>query len=209
MGWTLIFEMFFYALFTLALLLRLRVLPFLAVVLSLCAIGALFRQPDWPAWTVYLNMRVLEFLAGMLIAQHLSHRKAPLWVPLAALVGGFILILFAPSAGGGLGEIITLVLPASLVVCGAVALEPHFKGRFPSWVIFLGAASYSLYLIHPIAAPVVPQVLGKLGFTIGWLSVAGSITAAICAAIFTYFLFEKPVTKWLARAFASGLRREA
>lgn len=198
-GWTLIFEMFFYLLFTVSLLLRMRVLPFVSVILALCALGSLFRGPEWPAAAIFLDMRVLEFLAGMLIAKYFAQSVRPLWLAVSCVAAGFLLIFFAPSAGPGLGRLVTLVLPASLVVFGVISLEPHFRGRFPVWMTFMGAASYSLYLVHPIVAPAAPATMAKLGVTIGWLSILGSLGVALVCAVGVYLAFEKPVTGLFGR----------
>jgi peptidoglycan/LPS O-acetylase OafA/YrhL len=52
-GWTLNFEMLFYLLFAAALFLRVSVFKFVGTVLFILAIGALFRQSNWPAVSFY------------------------------------------------------------------------------------------------------------------------------------------------------------
>ena len=198
-GWTLIFEMFFYAIFTLALLFRLPILPTIGAVLAACAVGSLFRQDGWSAWSIYLDMRVLEFLAGMLIARFMVGRALPLWGGAFAALAGFTIILLFPADKAGLGALATMVLPATLIVLGVVAMEPHLAGRWPKSLTFLGAASYSLYLIHPIVAPGVPAVLNKIGIAIHPLSVLGSVSAAVITGVALYALVERPVTNRLNR----------
>ena len=70
-GWTLNFEMFFYALFSLALAAPGRVgLPGLVLSLgSLAALGRLFGPFESPCASVYTSPRLLEFAAGMTLAQ--------------------------------------------------------------------------------------------------------------------------------------------
>jgi len=201
-GWTLIFEMFFYAIFTIALIFRLNVLVFCSIVLIPLAGLSMLRQPDWPAYAVYCDPRVLEFLAGMLIARYLTSVTLPFLLGLVLSLGGLSILLFMPWPQSGNWMLFTHVLPAAFVVWGAVALEPYLGGRYPRLLLIGGAASYSLYLIHPIVAPVVPTALAKLGLPFTFLSVAGCVFAAFVAGWILYAFFERPVT----RALQSVLR---
>jgi len=69
-GWTLTFEVAFYAVFAVGLLLRINPLKFCGVVLSVAAVGNMFRGGSWPAAAVYFDPLVLYFLAGMIIADY-------------------------------------------------------------------------------------------------------------------------------------------
>ena len=198
-GWTLIFEMFFYVVFTVAMLLRLRVLPVTTVVLAACTGLAFLRRPDWPAVSLFFDPRALEFVAGMFMGRYLHNLRAPAFVGVASLVAGVAMMLFLPIAPGVSFRILTQVLPSALTVLGVVLLEPYVAGRWPKGLVFLGAMSYSLYLVHPLAAPVPPALLARLGLNWPWLSLACSATVAVAVAAVCYLFFEKPVTKVLNR----------
>ncbi|MGH6850881.1 MAG: hypothetical protein ACREDD_10605 [Methylocella sp.] len=58
-------------------------------------------------------------------------------------------------------------VPALLVVSGAVFSERWLAGRIPAFLIGLGAASYSLYLFHPLFAPLAPTILMRTGLDEG------------------------------------------
>lgn len=198
-GWTLIFEMAFYAVFALALALKAEPLKFCSAVLVPCAILSIWRQPDWPAVAVYCSHLVLEFLAGMMIARYATRLRAP-WALSAGLAAAALAVLFfAPQSEGLVSRVAGSVLPAAAVVCGVVMLERHLSGLKLSWLVFLGAASYSLYLIHPIVAPAMPQVMNRIGLVLPWLSISGSVICSIIASIILYIFFEKKVSGLLHR----------
>jgi peptidoglycan/LPS O-acetylase OafA/YrhL len=198
-GWTLIFEMFFYAVFALALLFRANVIYFTGAVLILMSIGSLFRGANWPAWAVYFDPIVLYFLFGMIIAKLTLNPKARRWAPpiLGVLAAGILFMVIHPDIDGSLNNRVFEMLAVSTLVLLVAWLEP-LTGRYvPKLAVFLGAASYSLYLFHPLIAPAIPEVLVRLGVTNGVASVLLSIAAALVATTLIYRFVELPVTAWL------------
>jgi peptidoglycan/LPS O-acetylase OafA/YrhL len=65
-----------------------------------------------------------------------------------------------------------LGIPATLLVWSVATLEPIFHDRIPPLLLFLGAASYAIYLFHPLIAPAGVIVASKLGLTNGYAAVA-------------------------------------
>jgi peptidoglycan/LPS O-acetylase OafA/YrhL len=199
-GWTLVFEMFFYAVFALALLVRANVIYLTGGVLVLVACGSLFRGANWPAWAVYFDPIVLYFLVGMLIAKltlnpRTRRRLAP--AVLAVLVLGILYMVIHPDIDGSLNNRVFEMLAVSAIVLAVAWLEPLIGRGIPKFATFLGAASYSLYLFHPLIAPAIPEVLVRLGVTNGVVSVLLSIAAALIATTLIYRFVELPVTAWL------------
>jgi len=200
-GWTLTFEMFFYGVFALALALRTDPVRFCAVVLAALAVASLFRTEGWPAATVYANPRVLYFLAGMVIGRFLLDRsRRGLVMGLAAALGLFTVIRAVGALETGsfelwadLGRHTTAVL---LVLVVALA-EPWLGARAPRPLLFLGNASYSLYLFHPLAAPVVPAALAAVGLGAPWLSVSLCLVTAVVVSAVVHLWVEQPVTAYL------------
>ena len=128
-GWTLNYEMFFYAIFAIALLMpRRRAIPFIFATLGvLIAVGCVFSvQPAW--FAVWTGTLLTEFLAGVAIA--IAYKKAlPIFSKrvgqLAILVG---LLLFAATIvwaqpGNGWLRVLQWGVPAILIVCGALSLK--------------------------------------------------------------------------------------
>jgi peptidoglycan/LPS O-acetylase OafA/YrhL len=216
-GWTLNFEMFFYAAFALALLLRRNPQVVVAVVLAGAALGALWRQPDWPAISFYLSPRVLEFYGGMLLVPTVARRPLPWPAAITAVAAGFAVLLAGPLFLPPLPFLAAKALPALLVVAGVISLEPLIGPRLPVWTIFMGGASYALYLFHPVIAPAIPATLAHLrpGRTAGLMGTAGSViavvsvlaavTVAVAGSCLLHVMVERPLTSRLN----ATLRRRA
>ena len=193
-GWTLCFEMLFYALFALAMFLRRDVYKFMLVTLGPVACLWAFQRPTWPtALHFYANTRIIEFLMGMLLAKiTLQGRKCSPGVAYCLIAVGFFLLL--PATGLNLLEPFALScgIPATLVVFGVLSIEQQLK--IPNFVILLGDASYVMYLFHPLISPIVPVILRKLHFAHPWVSTIGSIGVAITVGIAIHLFIEKPLT---------------
>jgi peptidoglycan/LPS O-acetylase OafA/YrhL len=174
--WTLTYELYFYTLFTFALLLshRRRVVIATLLVLVNCLImqyittGAISVDPHQTGTLQHaipfipnrvlllaVNPIALEFVIGMLLAQIYNwaklNRARTIHFPLRAIgIGSFALFCvfaFSPIAAGhgvfnkGLGAV-------SLVVACLTAELSETSWIAPRWLVFSGAISYSLYLVH-------------------------------------------------------------
>lgn len=204
-GWTLTYEMYFYAIFALALFLRLR--PFIFVtsfMLVATACGMLLPESVSSPWAVYLDRVVLFFVVGMAIGKMVQAgymRWAPLLV--AILVTTAVVLALSGHAEWYRSSMFRFTVVCA-VVLAVVWAEPYLRGRVPAFVLFLGDASYSIYLFHPLAAPIVPEVMARLGIRVGWLGVVGAIVFALVVSCTIYALIEKRIVKWGRRLPYAG-----
>lgn len=203
-GWTLNFEIFFYLLFALALFTRINPIRFLApVFIVLTILYPVTRQNDWPVpFQFWADPIVLDFLAGMVLARIVQRGAFRLPAPLALLliiVGLTYLFGDVPRIGtyGMIRFSLMMTLASLAVVAGAVALDHRIAPYVPKVALFLGGASYALYLIHPIVAPFPPMILAKIGFHQPLLAILSSITVAMIAGAIAYRFVEEPMTAWL------------
>ncbi|URM26950.1 acyltransferase [Pseudomonas frederiksbergensis] len=193
-GWTLLFEMFFYAVFTLALLVRVDAVKFTAPILVTLAVASVFKSDAWNvALAFYADPIVLNFLWGMLTARLMQRsvlveRNTAIVILLLSL--GYLFFPRFPEYG----NTITYGLASFLVVYCCASLEKTVNFTMPQGLVFLGAASYSIYLFHPLTAPVVPEVFKRLGIIYSVPSVIGSILVALCVGAFMYRFVECPLT---------------
>jgi exopolysaccharide production protein ExoZ len=215
-GWTLTFEMLFYAIFTVGLLIRANPYIFASALLLLAAAGHgvrlllagtpyALRIGSDPVWTYYLDKVVLYFVIGMTIAKVVSSARLRRYIP--HMLVGLCAIAVGLGAFGALdwsrsAWFRTVVV--TIIVLAAVSLEGRIGARLPRPVLFMGDASYTLYLFHPLIAPLVPVVLAALGFKIAWISVVGSILVAIAASALIYILVERPITRRARRLPYAG-----
>lgn len=169
-GWTLCFEMLFYVSFAAALASRAWI-PLGAFVLCAAASftgAALFQYLGSPM--------IVEFLFGVAIARlPRSERLGPLFIlagvcAFAVAPYWFYNVYLGPAA---CDRVIQWGLPAAAIVYGAISLD-RFVGKAFDIPVFLGNASYSIYLFHPLVAFSGEWVSGMLisiglGSAIYWL----------------------------------------
>lgn len=200
-GWTLNYEMFFYAIFGLALFLpasmRLWAVGGLLILLSI--FGAVV-SPTNAALKFWTDAILIEFLFGMLIAAALASGKlhlgrGPAW---ALIVLGLALVAIPGSSSHGLSRTWFFGVPAALILIGAVSLDA--LGSVGRWRIprLLGDASYSIYLSHGITLSALSHVwqrlhMGGEPIAIFAFCVLG-MGAAIVVGIAVYYLVERPLT---------------
>lgn len=202
LGWTLNYEMFFYLVFSCALLLprRAGVVAIFALFFALALIHPLL-DPEWVQLRFWTNPIILEFLGGIAVAYWL-HRTAPPspLVCLALGLGGAAMFLAMPwlPLDETYGRAIGFGISGALMVTALAAGGFEARGRVGQWAVLAGDASYALYLSHPFTVNLVALLLGG-GIAAGWLFVPLGLVAAIGASIPIYLLIEKPLTRHLNR----------
>jgi peptidoglycan/LPS O-acetylase OafA/YrhL len=212
LGWTLNYEMFFYAVFALAI-----VLPRRAAVAAVCAaLGALVvtgRYATLPLpFLFWANPIVLEFCLGMLIAaayrEGVRLPRAAAWALGIAACAGFAAMHDPSAAWGDLRLLFWGVPGAALVASCALAESTWQPGPAGHFFGLLGDASYSLYLVHPLTFPLVRWTVGRWFDFSGapWLYAGIAFVAAIAASVACYLMFERPITRALQRRLREAQR---
>ena len=204
LGWTLNYEMLFYAAFAAAMF-----LPFTRaiVVLTIVFIGATvaksaldIRQTQLAFW---MDPIILEFLFGVYIA--IAYRAGwRLSAPAALALGSFGFIAATTALPEALGLALPINFlrygaPAAMLV-GSAALGPGLPdGLLTRFGIGLGNASYALYLCHPFVIRLLREV---------WLRAGGaalpliaycvvSVFGAVMVALALHRFVERPLAKVL------------
>jgi exopolysaccharide production protein ExoZ len=162
-GWSLCFEMLFYAAFAIALAKK-AVIP-----LAIFALALVMSPSTTSALVSYIGSPIiLEFLAGVAIARLPTCERVAIPLVLLALVWVAIAPVDYFDAVNGSRVFPRLIgwgIPAALIVYSARSLEHHF-GRAFNVPILIGDSSYAIYLFHPIIvglAPV-PGIVLSLAF---------------------------------------------
>jgi len=212
-GWTLIYEMFFYAVFTTAILVARGRAVLLAAAVMLTLVGVGLAVPPGPtAAATYTDPLLLEFTAGMLIARWLVVRDhAPAsphlaWLLVPALAGWGASAFWAEAPAyrafvwGG---------PAILIVFSAIVLETTTRIPRIRWMHEIGDASYSIYLTHLFTLAVLTKAWGILGLSnTGWplflvYFAAGTLLSTV-VGIGSYRLIERPLLHALRALWRPG-----
>jgi exopolysaccharide production protein ExoZ len=190
-GWSLDYEAVFYGLFTLALLAPARFR--LRLILSALAAVTLFGFLDPPAYELGANPMMLQFAAGVWLAQRAA-RRGPMSprTGFMLLAAGFALFALQPLTGlrSDLFRPLLWGVPAALIVAGALALEPTFRRWSPRALIVLGNASYAIYLVHYIVVGLTAQAVGEHP---GPLFVALAVGLSLAVGLAFHSLVERPL----------------
>jgi exopolysaccharide production protein ExoZ len=209
-GWTLNYEIMFYVVVGLALLLpaRLRLAGIASVLVALPLLGTLIPNKNLLA-TAYTDPLLLEFLGGVgigvLWTRKLLVDVRPAWgCGLVALsIAGFV---WAALAGAEAEHIRVLAwgFPGFLLVLGMLLLETQMRTMTLAWWALVGDASYSIYLSHGFVISIIRKVTDLFDPSLKsswfvWIAIA---SLSIVAGIAVYRLIELPLLEALrARRF--------
>jgi peptidoglycan/LPS O-acetylase OafA/YrhL len=204
LGWTLNYEMFFYAVFAVALILpRVGAIAAVSTLLVLMSIaGALLPLPQ--PLRFWADSIILEFVYGMLLAEaYIRGIRLPRIAAVLAVAAGVAgTILYDPTVASNAAlRGIAWGLPAAALFAGVVLSVP-WRGGSSRVLHVLGAASYALYLTHPVVFIYMASYFRRLGlppYSPPPLMAALWLVGAVLVAGAIYFAFEKPVTRVLQR----------
>ncbi len=215
-GWTLNFEMFFYAIFTIVLFapLQYRLAINGLIFLLIFSLGRwLHGSGPHSIITFYGNPQIFEFWAGISIGHR--YLQAPLRLPrpacIALIAAGFPILLLnyhaLPDPYQSFGDSIwCFLLPATAIVFGVISLESN-DGVKHHWLPgLLGDASYSIYLSHifvlGLARVLWPRLhLEHRGAVYAAAFAIFSMALTMLGGILSYWLLEKPMLNKLQAAY--------
>lgn len=212
-GWTLNFEMFFYAIFACGLLIarRHRAL-FVCMVLGGLVALPLVVTPSGPVALTYTSPLLMEFMIGCLLGIMYERKALPRpAVALFLLVIGCGLLLSSgtlSAADISAARFFYWGLPAFLIVTGALGLEPLLKER--RLPMLLGDASYSIYLTHGAALAMLKTIILILGTGEGVMVTAifmmTGCVASVLVGVAAFYLLETPLVAG-GKALVARFRR--
>ncbi len=200
-GWSLNYEMFFYLVFAVGLLVaRERLLLFLVVILGTFVVAGLLLDPHLAPLKSYTDPRLLEFLFGVLLARLYMDMGFKGLSGLGVLLpAGVLLLAISPALPMlQLGKIPPWALPAAFIVTGALAMEKLLVSTSSPLLQLMGDASYALYLSHLFTLGALRVIWAKAGvpvdnpqWTLLWFGVA--LSASVVVGIAVHKWLEKPL----------------
>lgn len=204
-GWTLVFEMYFYIVLSLGLLLPRVALPSILSVWALVILVAAPFSHGNPYAEFAFSPLNIEFLLGVVVGS-LFVRGRLRGPGVAVMVGAVGILVLDACVLSGLEvyqvhtwvQVGTIGLAFALLVYGFVGLEAENRFVFHPGLVGLGNASYSLYLTHLATFKVLVLVLaavGVAGHGMQVLSVPLAVGAAITGGLLYYALVEKPLLR--------------
>jgi peptidoglycan/LPS O-acetylase OafA/YrhL len=196
LGWTLNYEMYFYLIFALSLILSFKNRSLIATgILTLFFI--LCKNYKELPLAAYGDLIVFEFVIGMIIYEAIIKRNK---FNVLFLIFGILIATFVNKDGIS-NRLIIYGLPLALLCSIAIII---FKDKkFSKIFLTLGGASYSLYLTHPYIIQFFLKITNL--FSLGYIETAiisvVSIVAANIVAIIVYKYLEIPIQNYLRKKF--------
>ena len=156
-AWTLAYEMFFYLILSIAIFFRKKFFFFIyiwifieIILISLVAV----YKPELNSFIPF-NPQILQFCVGAVVAQFIITYKMS-YGRTAFFLGAILFVVMAyvnvklGSWSSPYNRVLTLTLPAAMLVYGAVVSERDYNFRLSSILEFFGNISFSLYLWHQL-----------------------------------------------------------
>lgn len=221
-AWSLSCEVFFYALFPVAVVavrsMRRPLAQAIWLVVGMCLVGLLgLSKPGLGAYLYHLPpVRLADFLVGILLAEAcrrgwrpgMSVRAA---LALVAATYGLIVIVGSVWLEGPDHQwmlSLPMIVPFGLLIAAAAMAEQ--RGDRPAvgsgrWVT-LGRWSFALYLVHGPVLGLVHAYLGRATGPGAWVAVGASVALCIAFAGAAYAVVERPAQRFVQR---NGLRMVA
>ncbi|WP_214350562.1 acyltransferase family protein [Pseudomonas congelans] len=208
-AWSLLFELWFYVVFSGFLLFRERNLPFLLGAWSLIIV-VFNTLADWqdysPAVKIILHPYALEFVLGAALALFFYGRHSAR-VPTAAvwLLLGVALMAAVPLIGNyrlyesqGLLRMLMVGGTFGVLVVTLALLERRRQLLVPAFLVAVGDMSYTIYLSHLLVLGVIGRVWSLVGawpesYLDNLFFALLMMAAAVCYGWVGYRCFEKPV----------------
>lgn len=211
-GWSLVYEMYFYLVFAFGLLV-LRGRLFYGWCAWVCVLGvyAYLGTSDTSedaVITVITSPYGLYFLIGCAAAGcwKRSHVNNPSL--LLAVAAGWLIVtmLLVMQAYGtiilyleAVPRVFMLGVPTALILLALLLMEQNGKLKYPRFLLSIGDASYSLYLLHSLLF----SAMGKLWLHLHMESVAAQaaysalmLCTAVVLGLLNYRFIEKPLSRW-------------
>jgi exopolysaccharide production protein ExoZ len=198
-GWTINYEMFFYAIFALSLLLGGRRFRFVAIVLlALVGLGFL----DWKSAPAifYTSSVLLEFLLGVVVYFLTRSSGRVLSRSMLGAILATAVVLLSFDNGDAVRGFADGPFAAVIVW---VAVQWPWKARI-HWLRSLGDASYSIYLFHLASFWVAGSLLHRAGLVAPTplgivVALVVHMATAIAAGLLVHRFVERPLLRFLRR----------
>ena len=188
-GWTLEYEAIFYLVFFIVLFFSSRLYFVFA---SFLLVLAYIFIPN-------LSIILLEFIFGMLIAVIYTKFKASKYSGVVFCFGVLLLLSSIFISVTESNRLLFFGFPSALIVYSLLGLKESKNAFF----LFLGTASYSIYLIHVFTLPLFYKISSKYMLNLNYdILVVFSIVFTILVGSIFYLVVEKPVTNFLKKRFS-------
>lgn len=212
-GWTLIYEFWFYVLFSVCILIGVRPVKFFTSLLILVALAGLPTfsgiVPDG-MMTLVLHPFMIEFIMGVYLyeiykAKLLNNKLILPFALVCAVLGWLYQMPEVLALFGSYSRPVLCGGAAFCVVAIALTLEQS-NVKANRLLVSLGDSSYSLYLTHWLVVTNLPSFIDIYGYSSMSFStfILLNVTISMIMSQVVYYLIEKPLRK-SARVIVSDI----
>lgn len=211
-AWSLIYECLFYLIFGMGIKIGLKIVKYLLYLWAfIIFISCVFVLPI--SNLLVFNNYILEFFLGCIIGyQFVYHREKYSVNPMILIYVGFALLIgmwtvTLTTSFGSKGSLESRVFyggASALIIFGAALYNSKKQIKMRAFLLLLGDASYSLYLIHLIVLGVAYKISSPfLRMNESFVSLFGIIVAflALFAGVLFHLVIEKRIinlmNKWM------------
>jgi exopolysaccharide production protein ExoZ len=199
-GWSLNYEMFFYLVFFLALVLKSPLGITSMLIMALVSLGYTGHADGGAISKTYTSAQMLEFVAGLWIGKLWLHQRLGRQFVILLPVG-LMGLLSLPFFWQGPTQLMGRLLFSSMILAGTVAAN-SYAPRI-TLLKSLGDASYSIYLSHTIIGLWLSRKLLALLHMEGWaqflLWMAVSLFLCALTGYLTHIAIERPLAALFSR----------
>lgn len=202
LGWSLNYEMFFYALFTISLAFRRQIVGLgfvMATLLALVGVGY-FVAPTGVLAAFYTSPMMLSFVLGMAVALLLQRAPQAAGTPwkvagVACLLAATPILFVGDYVLPQVANFVSVGLASSVMVASAVLIERWGWGLKNRLVLATGAASYVLYLSHAYIARPFQKLIVHFDLSAALIIPALCICLAVIVAValLLHRVLERPL----------------
>jgi peptidoglycan/LPS O-acetylase OafA/YrhL len=204
-GWTLIYEFWFYVSVALCVALRARRVVYFGVFAAVVVV--LQSQSVLPVpelLNTVFHPFMLEFIMGVAlfsVSRWPRFKSIPVVSATAAVASIAMCIALSRGHPDSFERVVAWAGASVLVVAFALQLEGCVK-PIPI-LVFLGDASYSLYLTHWLVVTTFPSLLDVYGYSAMGPAcyVALNVVISLVLAVCVFFLLERPLSRICRQAF--------
>jgi peptidoglycan/LPS O-acetylase OafA/YrhL len=210
-GWTLTYEIYFYLLFSIAIWLKPKhSVPILSawLLVTILHYRKIVKFPEDFFWleTVFGDMNlelVLGCLAAYIVIKYNNKIGKYRWILFGIANLGYVILEILGAWGNiAIGRIPTFGVLAALLIIAATSIDLKDSPKIPGLLIFVGDASYSIFLTHMPVISAITKILQKanLGkYYDGFFAPALLAVFTVVFGCIFYSLIEKPLTVFLRK----------
>jgi len=211
-GWTVNYEMLFYAVLALSLVVfkRRPLQGATAILLSIMGISSLFAQTNAVA-RFYSDSIILEFILGLIafycvhaIPTQSAQRLKYLWAVTMMVCLISLPLVDALDIYPAATPLIRFGLLSFLLIWSSCLLALGGNDIRPGLIVLIGDASYVMYLSHFYIEAFLDKLVGRyipIFHTTTTFGCLFSVSLAVGASVYLYLKVEKPVLCYLTKRF--------